>query len=525
MRTDYDLAVIGSGFGGSLLAMVACRLGLSVLLLEKGRHPRFAVGESTSPLANLLLEQLARRYDLPRLLPLTSYGAWQRTYPQIGCGLKRGFTYFHQQAGRDYRTRPDRANQLLVAASPHDDVADTHWLRADVDEFLAQEAAAVGVEYQEGVTLDAPEWHADGATLTGHRQGQALKTRARLVVDATGPRGFLSRARGVPEAAFVNYPPTQSLYSHFTGVRRCDALPQYGFSALSPYPMDDAALHHVFDGGWMWVLRFGNGVTSAGVAVTDALAHKLGLGDGEAAWQRLLARFPAVAEQFADAVAVRPFTRVPRLAYRAATAAGRGWALLPSAAAFVDPLFSTGIPLTLLGIERLGLILEEAWGTPELNARLQNYGAATLGEADATADFIGACYAAMPRFPLFASLSLFYFAAASYAEMARRLGKPYLAQGFLAANHSQFGPSLRRCTAWVRHHARGASDAEVEAFTEEVTDAISCLNVAGLADPRKRNWYGVDLRDVVAGAAKLGLTPPEMQNILRAAPWAQPNDL
>src|SRR5258708_7635048 len=89
---DFDLAIIGSGFGGALLAMVARRLGLSVLLVERGRHPRFAIGESASPLTNLILEQLAVRYDLPRLLPLTTYGNWQRVYPEIGCGLKRGFT-------------------------------------------------------------------------------------------------------------------------------------------------------------------------------------------------------------------------------------------------------------------------------------------------------------------------------------------------------------------------------------------------------------------------------------------------
>src|ERR1051326_7810365 len=93
MRTEYDIVILGAGFGGSLLSMVAHRLGLSVLLLEKGRHPRFAIGESTSPLTNLLIEQLALQYDLPRLLPLTTYGQWQRAYPEVACGLKRGFTY------------------------------------------------------------------------------------------------------------------------------------------------------------------------------------------------------------------------------------------------------------------------------------------------------------------------------------------------------------------------------------------------------------------------------------------------
>ena len=147
MKTDYDLAIVGSGFGGSVLAMVARRLGLSVVLLERASHPRFAIGESTSPLMNLLIEQLALRYDLPRLLPLTTYGAWQCAYPHLVCGLKRGFTYFQQTAGQSYRALPDRSNQLMVAASPKDAVADTHWLRADVDQFLMQEAVALGADY------------------------------------------------------------------------------------------------------------------------------------------------------------------------------------------------------------------------------------------------------------------------------------------------------------------------------------------------------------------------------------------
>ena len=89
MKTDFDIAVIGSGFGGSLIAMIAKRLGRSVVLLERGQHPRFAIGESSTPVANLLLEELARRYDLPRLLPLTKWGPWQRARPEIAGGLKR----------------------------------------------------------------------------------------------------------------------------------------------------------------------------------------------------------------------------------------------------------------------------------------------------------------------------------------------------------------------------------------------------------------------------------------------------
>ena len=520
MNTDYDLTIIGSGYGGSILAMVARRIGLSVLLLEKGRHPRFAIGESTSPLANLLLEQLSTRYDLPRLLPLTAYGPWQRAYPHVGCGLKRGFSYFHHEKGQTFRAAPDRSDQLMVAASPHDEAADTHWLRADVDKFLVGEAVGAGAEYRDEVTLAVPDWHTDGtAAVAGERHGEAFAVRTRLVIDATGPRGFLSKALGLPEAGFTEYPATQSLYSHFSNVRRCDTMPEYSDPDMPPYPADDAAVHHVFDGGWMWVLRFDTGVTSAGIAVTDALAGELRLEEGEPAWHRFLARFPSVGAQFAEAVPTRPFSYASRIAYRASAAVGPGWAMLPSAAAFVDPLFSTGIPLALLGIERLGRILEETWGTEEVGARLEKYGALTLQEADATADFIGACYAAMPRFPVFAALSQFYFAAASYSEMARRLERPHLVNRFLASGHAEFGPALRRAARQVRRGAAGPD------FSAQVAGEIACLNVAGLADPHKHNWYAVDLGDVVSGAEKLGMTPEAMRAVLRTAPWAQPNDL
>src|SRR6058998_3142195 len=191
MKSDFDIAVVGSGFGGSLTAMIARRLGRSVILLERGRHPRFAIGESSTPLANLLLEEFALRYELPRLLPLAKWGSWQKEYPCLGCGLKRGFTFFHHTPGLPWQQMPRRENQLLVAASPHDRIADTHWYRPDFDYFLVREAQAIGVDYVDRVKLAKPEIGAGGFTLRGEREGKALCLKASFLVDAAGARGFL----------------------------------------------------------------------------------------------------------------------------------------------------------------------------------------------------------------------------------------------------------------------------------------------------------------------------------------------
>ena len=136
MTSAYDIAIIGSGFAGSLLAMIACRLGHNVVLIEKGKHPRIVIGESSTPLSNLLLEEITSRYDLPNLKSLAKWGTWQKKHPEVGCGLKRGFTFYHHDLDRPLSELPDRREQLLVAASPHDEIADTHWYRADFDQLL-----------------------------------------------------------------------------------------------------------------------------------------------------------------------------------------------------------------------------------------------------------------------------------------------------------------------------------------------------------------------------------------------------
>src|SRR5688572_7196825 len=215
MKSDFDLVIIGSGFSGSLLAMVARRAGRSVMLLDRGSHPRFAIGESTSPLMNLIIEQLAHRYDLPRLKPLTTWGEWQRNYPQVIGGLKRGSACFKHAYDTRYRTAPDRSNQLLVCACPNDEAADAHWLRSDVDYFLLQEAVASGAEFLDQTGLHSIELaNFGGSKLLGKRRGRTLKLRARLVVDASGPRGFLSRALRIGEKRFDDFPATHTLYSH-----------------------------------------------------------------------------------------------------------------------------------------------------------------------------------------------------------------------------------------------------------------------------------------------------------------------
>lgn len=439
--TRADVVVLGAGFGGALTALALRRLGRSVLLVDRGRHPRFAIGESSTPLANLLLAELAARYDLPAVAPLAKYGSWKRAYPELPVGLKRGFTFLRHTPGVAFSDQPADARELLVAASPRDEVADTHWYRPSFDALLTRQAEEAGAELWDLTRVERVDFAGDTVRLDLAREGTTSTVTASFVVDASGPRGALHQRLGLPEAPMRWLPPTEGLYAHFEDVARWEDVA--GASPGAPYPVDAAAVHHVWPGGWIWVLRFDNGITSAGAASTAPQARVLGLEEGAPAWRRLLDRLPSVGAQFRSARATMAMIHAPRVAFRSGRIAGERWAMLPSAAGVIDPLLSTGFPLTLLGIGRLVDLLERTWRGPGRQMALDEYARATARELDATERLVAALYGMMGDFEGFARLTRVYFAAVEYAEAAYRAGRPEDAPGFLLCDHPAFGPASR----------------------------------------------------------------------------------
>src|SRR4029453_12613197 len=172
-----------------------------------------------------------------------------------------------------------------------------------------------------------------------------------------------------------------------------------------------------------------------------------------------------------------PFIYSARLAYRCRQGCGTRWALLPSAAGVIDPLLSTGFPLTLLGIGRLVDLLEHTTEGPQREAALAAYAQVTQDELDATERLVAALYATMTDPLLFKRLPLLYFAAPSYSEAARRLGRPELAPGFLLHRHPLFGPALRSCTELATTHLDGPVR---DALVTRIDQSIEPFNVAGL---------------------------------------------
>ena len=209
---------------------------------------------------------------------------------------------------------------------------------------------------------------------------------------------------------------------------------------------------------------------------------------------------------------MRPFIHAPRLSFLSGQVSAREWALLPSAAGFIDPLLSTGFPLTLLGISRLARIIETAWGHETFAERLFDYSMHTTMELLLTERLVAALYATMGDFELFSALGRLYFAAASFSETVRRLGRPELAgEMFLMGGHPVFGPRFRYC---VEQAARRPTGTQRGQLLERIRQTIEPVDVAGLGDITRRNWHPVKAEDLLRAAPKLEATEAEIQQLL-----------
>ena len=506
MGVDYDFVVFGSGFSGSIMSMVLRRFGASVLMVEKGSHPRFVIGESSTPFANVLLERIGEEFDLGLLRTFSKWGSWQRHHPEIGCGLKRGFTFFHHTEGERLDPfAPEK--QMLVGASPTEDVADTHWYRPEFDQFLVRAAQGEGVEYLKQTELMGLERDGKWVIEVKGRNG-GRRIQAGFLIDAAGRSSALSDFCGLSERGFSNLPQTHTVYAHFRNVPRYfNEVAEKGSAPRWPYGPDDAAIHHLFGGGWIWVLHFNNGITSAGGMLTAEKAAAVGWGRVPPAeiWKKLIEGYPALKEIFRTAELSSPVYHCAGVSFRKSGAGGEGYALLPSTAGFVDPLLSTGFALTLLGVLRLGRILcgpRKEWG-----GKLARYSEQTLEELDATADLVSGLYASLDDFDHFRELTLLYFAALSFTESAWRLGREGLADSFLLSGNAKFSLNRRRICA--------ASRSGQPTPRRDILEAISDFDVAGLSDQERHPWYPVRAEDLWACRGKLGASAEEVEEMLK----------
>jgi FADH2 O2-dependent halogenase len=354
---QYDVAILGSGLAGGMLGAVLARNGVSVLLLDGGTHPRFAVGESTIPYTSGMTRLIADRYDVPEIKPLSSFSGIQKHVTR-NCGRKQNFGFVYHTKGE--AQDPRQINQLVVPSVLR---TESHLFRQDIDSYLFHTAVKYGVEARLATKITDVEIDPDRGALLRSDSGEEF--RASYVVDGSGFRSPLAERFGLRENPTRARTNTRALFTHMIGVRPFDESPT-AQRHQQPSPWHNGTLHHVFDGGWMWVIPFDNhpdslnSLCSVGLTLDPRIFPKPDGVTPQQEFDAFLQDFPEIAWQFKEAQSVRPWVSTGRLQYSAKQVVGDRFCLTSHAAGFIDALYSRGMTNTLDLINSLAWRLIEA---------------------------------------------------------------------------------------------------------------------------------------------------------------------
>ncbi|MCK7498088.1 MAG: tryptophan 7-halogenase [Comamonadaceae bacterium] len=210
-----------------------------------------------------------------------------------------------------------------------------------------------------------------------------LTVRCPMVVDASGRSAFLGARLGFKRD--VSLTSRTAFYSHFDGVFR-DPGEEAGDIQVVSFPH-----------GWFWMIPFKNGNTSVGMVVTDdylrqrgkiaaaaAAAGKLRTGghDGsdeavagkadaanDAFLWHTIENIPFVAERMKGAKQKFPARSIANFSYVMERYAGPGYVMLGDAGAFLDPVFSSGVFLTMKSAQVASRAVLKSFETRDFSGR------------------------------------------------------------------------------------------------------------------------------------------------------------
>jgi flavin-dependent dehydrogenase len=331
LRETADVVVIGGGPAGSTAATMLKQYAPSrrVVVLEQARFPRHHVGESTLPDMNPILARL---------------GVLERV---DGAGFVRkvGITY-KWSSSRPMFSEVFATGVLgALARDPAARLPDHSWQvdRSRYDAILLDNAREHGAEVREG-------WRATGVLRAEDRiegvvaagpDGATVEIRAGHVVDCSGQARVISRHLGLPRRAHALG--DVAVYRYYRGMRwRADLVGSVAASKI---------FFSATPAGWMWFIPLSSTDVSVGLVTRREVLHER---DAAALFDAELATVPELGEML-DGASLLPPPGAPEdprgtltvsdWSYSHDEPCGPGWFLAGDAAAFVDPILSSGILL------------------------------------------------------------------------------------------------------------------------------------------------------------------------------------
>ena len=317
---DCDVLVIGGGPGGSTIATLLARRGWRVTMLEKTSHPRFHIGESLLPANMPIFEELGALEKLRELGRL-----------KLGADFPR-------DDGSYYTFRFDRA---LGGTPPYA----FQVVREDMDRMLFRHARENGVDAREKVKVERADFDGAGVTVHVDADGAESQLRARYVVDASGRDTFLGKQLKLVERSDKHQ--SAAMFAHYQGIG---------------YNPDDPGGNIIsvnrFAHGWAWFIPLPGGITSVGCVCKPGYLKMRQGASNEDFMTKTLAIVPGAARRMQDAKRVSPVRFTGNYSYTCNRIAGHRWILIGDAWAFLDPVFSSGVFLSMYSARQASEVVD-----------------------------------------------------------------------------------------------------------------------------------------------------------------------
>lgn len=359
MKTKiYDIVISGAGIAGTILSLIFKKQGHSVMLIEVGKHPRFSLGEAMLPQSAIWPWIIGEYYNIPEIQHLAHA---DKIIEEItpNCGVKHsiGFVYHHS----DQETRKENIHQLIPPHLPF--YSESHLFREDVDLYYLQAALNNGVEYIDETQIRDIKLDAESVYITTDNGNFTGK----FYIDTSGKSSLLAQIGGHRNINPKLTTQSRSIFTHLEGLLPFDQLIDSAIHPNQNRTLRHGTLHHVFDGGWIWVIPFDNHEKSTSTVASVGMmldCEKMPADESlspEEEFFKIIDSYPDIKKQLAGTKAIRPWIRTGRVQYDANSCTGDRYVLTNNSYGFVDALYSNGLINTFESVFYISKLVLDAF--------------------------------------------------------------------------------------------------------------------------------------------------------------------